>query len=749
MLQITKLGKNRIKKKLSIYLHFGTYTYQTTQQRATTSKKDDQLSRDGINSLVSQVSKSLKEKNTLPIDDILTTVKTFSLIKDIRTEARRQKEITKKTNLGQGKTQGRDVFITLDTVNTKQKSITLDESQPTHHPPQLAYGLERTLFQPMTLHLLRDPRSKVYNFEEEVETIQPDMLKRRTLEQDSLFITPHRDQALLTMATKFNKKYMSSTSSMTSVLSHLHFLLSNFRKLNIVDSSISKHFPQKDCNFTRGAQFPASIILRKMSDTVYSIDSDRSLDREIILSILGHSLEEFLTLQKDKDLPESYHYSKIDDFILRSQLDAYNDKLPGTGVFDLKTRAVTAIRHDLSYVENNNNFTGYDINKIYGVYESLEREFFELIRSTLLKYSLQARIGKMDGIFVAYHNISKIFGFQYLPLEEMDYLIHSSCTGNFRNKIKSREKVMKGIYGHSEFIVKHQRQDREIATEVAEKEFKMSIVLFKNILNHIQKTLKKRNLNWQKCKIMLKTESKRKRIYNNLELNVPILTVVALPLSDDYVDIPLSTKSSEESLEQISKIREKNLKLLEEKSQSLIGFEAQVSHLIQHHPLTLTIPSFAKVGNKILSAESCNFISKKINKDYYGNLPSWKTPNFFHPLDVSTWKCNINISDITNSEKLKQFYISCLNEKLSSLEQQSNLDDTMLVDQSTEVSERIEKFMNKGKNIEKVNDDHCANDRSKKASKVSGKNRLPSHYQKILRAYGLKGSERTKINTGS
>jgi len=43
-----------------------------------------------------------------------------------------------------------------------------------------------------------------------------------------------------------------------------------------------------------------------------------------------------------------------------------------------------------------------------------------LMRSAYLKYSMQARIGGMDGIFVAHHNTKEMFGFQYIPLEEMD-----------------------------------------------------------------------------------------------------------------------------------------------------------------------------------------------------------------------------------------------------------------------------------------------------------------------------------------
>ena len=35
-------------------------------------------------------------------------------------------------------------------------------------------------------------------------------------------------------------------------------------------------------------------------------------------------------------------------------------------------------------------------------------------------HSFQARIGNMDGVFVTYHNTKRVFGFQYIPLSEMD-----------------------------------------------------------------------------------------------------------------------------------------------------------------------------------------------------------------------------------------------------------------------------------------------------------------------------------------
>jgi Mitochondrial protein Pet127 len=50
----------------------------------------------------------------------------------------------------------------------------------------------------------------------------------------------------------------------------------------------------------------------------------------------------------------------------------------------------------------------------------------DMLRSTLIKYNLQVRIGMMDGIFVAYHNTSKLFGFEYIPREQMDDDIYGS-----------------------------------------------------------------------------------------------------------------------------------------------------------------------------------------------------------------------------------------------------------------------------------------------------------------------------------
>lgn len=102
---------------------------------------------------------------------------------------------------------------------------------------------------------------------------------------------------------------------------------------------------------------------------------------------------------------------------MRSQLDCVDPRLPGTGVFDLKTRAVLPIRLDLM---NYGEYSGYTLKTLQGPLESFEKEYYDMIRAAFLKYSFQCRIGNMDGVLVAYHNTDTVFGFQYISLTEMD-----------------------------------------------------------------------------------------------------------------------------------------------------------------------------------------------------------------------------------------------------------------------------------------------------------------------------------------
>ncbi|BFZ59433.1 hypothetical protein YB2330_000442 [Saitoella coloradoensis] len=311
--------------------------------------------------------------------------------------------------------------------------------------PSLAHGLDRVLFNPGVFHL-RDPRTKVYNFDPYLEDIVP--ISKIDLDAIQGFVPPSKDTVLDTLARTRKKKYLGSTSSLTGVLAHFHFLLSNMRPPNMSALSRDTH-DAGSMNYSTALTAPHSIYLH-WKDGAYAIDADKYFDTETILSVLGHSLEKMLTLPQDQfeqylkenshTIPAedrmksgTYHYLDACNFLMRSQLDCQDPRLPGTSTFDIKTRAVVAVRHDVSKAEEYGSW--YQITQSRGMYNSFEREYRDMIRSAFLKYSLQVRIGRMDGIFVAFHNTRRIFGFQYIPLAEMDEAIHGSA----ENDIGERE----------------------------------------------------------------------------------------------------------------------------------------------------------------------------------------------------------------------------------------------------------------------------------------------------------------------
>ncbi|KAJ4991695.1 hypothetical protein SVAN01_02810 [Stagonosporopsis vannaccii] len=311
--------------------------------------------------------------------------------------------------------------------------------------PMLAYGLDRVLFNP-GVYRLQDPRTGVYNFDPYLEKIMP--VEEFDFDALSEYKTSSKDEDLLAITRNLGVKYTGSTSSMSGVLQHFHFLLSGHRRLD--HSMLSKNFPDPTNKFSRITAGPDAIFLR-YKDGVYAIDADKTYDTPNIMSWLGHSMEKLLTTERTEferyrrsnpeqtppegDSARCFHYSKQGSILMRSQLDAHDPRLPGAGIFDLKTRAVVSIRMNHKEYEQG---LGYQLRYARGEWESFEREFYDMTRSTMLKYSLQVRMGRMDGIFLAYHNIERIFGFQYLSLSDMDQVLHGqtdTCLGDQEFKL--------------------------------------------------------------------------------------------------------------------------------------------------------------------------------------------------------------------------------------------------------------------------------------------------------------------------
>ena len=347
----------------------------------------------------------------------------------------RESSVSGKVSSSSRERLGRRVILfepTGEGLNAEQLALVpLDIS---HAPvPPLSYGLDRVLFNP-GVYNLQDQRTHVYNFDPYLQTIMP--VSEFNFGALKEYVTSSKDTVLSGLARDHGKRYVGSTSSMTSALSHFHFLLSNWRDINL--TMLSQGFPEDYKSFTQLTRVPSAVFL-KHNDGVYAIDADKAFDSSTILSTLGKSMEKLLTLEtgtferyrksnpdamtqeEEKKSPEAFHYSTMGDFLMRSQLDAQDPRLPGTGMFDLKTRAVVSVRMDSSNYED---MKDYQIKGRFGKWESYEREYYDMMRSVFLKYSLQVRMGRMDGIFVAFHNTERIFGFQYIPLSEMDLAIH-------------------------------------------------------------------------------------------------------------------------------------------------------------------------------------------------------------------------------------------------------------------------------------------------------------------------------------
>ncbi|BGO90828.1 hypothetical protein NBRC10512_005847 [Rhodotorula toruloides] len=337
-------------------------------------------------------------------------------------------------------------------------NISFDSIPPPGGPvpiATLAHSLDRVLFNP-GVHFLQDPRSGVYNFARDtLENVPPiDKFDFSKLPQ---YITSSKDEALQGLAKAEDRKFVGSTSSTTGMLCQIYFWLSKYKPVNL--SMLSQGFEDSDRGFSFGQKLPASVVLN-YSDGRYAIDADKSIDKTADLNVLrdyGHLMEKLLTTEAsefkrflvDAEDPapseandrQAYHYAKTKDMVLRSQLDACNEYLPNK-TFDLKTRSTVAVRQDRLNWEA---AAGYTIDRLRGAYESFEREYYDLIRSAFLKYQFQARIGGMDGIFVAYHSTERFFGFQYVPIAEMDEALfgsHEAGDQVFRLSLGALEHVL-------------------------------------------------------------------------------------------------------------------------------------------------------------------------------------------------------------------------------------------------------------------------------------------------------------------
>ena len=302
--------------------------------------------------------------------------------------------------------------------------------------PRLKHGLDKVVSSP-GVHLVRDLRTKKNLMTPYLSNIHhPSEIDFTRVPG---FVTTSQDQTLHQKAVDNGAKFKGSTSSITPSLSQIYLSISGHKSANV--DCLGPDYFGRSHNWTKSTIKPVAFFLRQ-NEGIYSIDSDpgNAPSNNGLLIDLGKSLERMLTMtQPDFEQKmlkkntfegrleqECFFFMKKGDFMLRSQLDCYDEKISGDRkTFDIKTRAITPIRIGSEDPLKRNELSRLD--SIAGSFLSFEREYYDLMRSAMLKYNFQVRIGHMNGVLVAYHNTAEIFGFEYLSIEEMNRSIFGSC----------------------------------------------------------------------------------------------------------------------------------------------------------------------------------------------------------------------------------------------------------------------------------------------------------------------------------
>ncbi|KAL0484075.1 hypothetical protein AKO1_004706, partial [Acrasis kona] len=312
--------------------------------------------------------------------------------------------------------------------------------------PKLHHKLE-TVIENQGLHLLRNKNT--YYFDKRLEKIhQPNDIDMNAL---SPFVTSSRDVNLNKLAIQHGCTYKCSTSSISPVLVPIFMMLTKFKSTN---SRNLFSFDLLKSNYSPSVTKPNIFMLRRdpIQKQIFSIDSQHVnfiAPNNHILMELGKSLEkllvmdysnfehEFLKINQKHHrarivTPDTYRFLNVGKFIMRSQLDCVHHAVDGQEVvFDIKTRATHKIRTSMFQPNLWKRYTGSKPSDILGANNSYEREFYDMVRGAFLKYGVQARIGAMGGIFVAYHNTKEMLAFEHIKLSEIDeYTFGSSHMAN-------------------------------------------------------------------------------------------------------------------------------------------------------------------------------------------------------------------------------------------------------------------------------------------------------------------------------
>lgn len=102
---------------------------------------------------------------------------------------------------------------------------------------------------------------------------------------------------------KHNAKYMMSTSTVTSLMNHLYYQISNYKSPHF--NNLTETFDHEPMKFMLSQRKPNTIFLRQVSDgrgkSVYAVDGDSGFTEpsNVVLLKMGKYMEKMFTTDCD------------------------------------------------------------------------------------------------------------------------------------------------------------------------------------------------------------------------------------------------------------------------------------------------------------------------------------------------------------------------------------------------------------------------------------------------------------------
>ena len=137
-------------------------------------------------------------------------------------------------------------------------------------PPTLAHNLDRIV---RTEGIYKAQEFSALNNDTFLERILP--YDKTVLEKFPPYTPPSQDELLKKKAIEEGCKYYSGSSSVTEIMQHLYYAVTNFRSPDTV--GLGRNYDHKNMNYMSVYRKPVIFCLRKTGDNLYAIDSDKSL----------------------------------------------------------------------------------------------------------------------------------------------------------------------------------------------------------------------------------------------------------------------------------------------------------------------------------------------------------------------------------------------------------------------------------------------------------------------------------------